>query len=195
MDKTGAKINGKPTIDQYLKCDDIYGFMTSHFSDYYFKMPYRNLYGNTNTPERLIRPYGEFGDDAGMNCTGFISSLVYYSGGDLSLVTAMGRFGGYGNADNYLMLATKGLVRYEVFKDVKQLLSSGKAKKGNIFYLAPKWKSGMDCHMGVFWGDTPSENKLWSQTAATWCTVTEIYMVDPINQIYMFPIERNLEEE
>ena len=138
-------------------------------------------------------PIGEYGDDAGLNCTGFISSLVKGSGGDLSLVTAMGRFGGYGNADNYLMLATKGYVRYEVFKSVKDLLKSGRAKKGNIFYLAPKWKSGGDCHMAVFWGDTPSENKIWSQTYKTRCTVTEIYMVDPINQIYMFPLERNLD--
>ena len=195
IDRYGAKVDGKPTIDQYLCCDDIYGWMTDHFSDYYFKTPYRDLYDNVSRPERLIQPYGIYGENGGMNCTGFISSLVYYSGGDLSKVSAMGRFGGYGNADNYLMLATKGVVKYEVFKSVKDLLASGKAKKGNIFYLAPKWKSGLDCHMGVFWGDTPSENKLWSQTYATKCTVTEIYMIDPINQIYMFPIARNLEED
>ena len=45
--------------------------------------------------------------------------------------------------------------------------------------------------MGVFWGDTSSENALWSQTLRTKCTVTEIYMVDPVNQIYYFPISRN----
>ena len=193
MDKTGAKIDGKPTIDQYLKCDDLYGFMTSHFTDYYFKTPYRDLYGNTTRPERLIMPIGLYGDEAGMNCTGFISSLVKGAGGDLDMVSDMGRFGGYGNADNYLMLATKGYVRYEVFKSVKDLLKSGRAKKGNILYLAPRWKSGDDCHMAVFWGDTPSENAIWSQTAKTLCTVTEIYMVDPINQIFMFPLERNLD--
>ena len=194
MDKTGAKLDGKPTIDQYLKCDNLYGYMTDHFSEFYFQTPYRDLYGNTTRPERLIMPIGLYGDDAGMNCTGFISSLIKGAGGDLDLVTAMGRFGGYGNADNYLMLATKGVVQYEVFPSVSALLKSGKAKKGNIFYLAPKWKSGDDCHMAVFWGDTPSENKIWSQTAKTLCTVTEIYMVDPINQIFMFPLECNLEE-
>lgn len=195
VDKNGAKIDGKPTIDQYLGCDDIYGWMTDHFSDFYFKTPYRDLYGNTTRPERLIRPYGLFGDDAGMNCTGFISSLVYYSGGDLSKVSDMGRFGGYGNADNYLRLALSGNVQYKRYNSVSEFLKSGDAKKGNILYLAPKWKSGMDCHMGVFWGDTSSENKLWSQTYATLCTVTEIYMIDPINQIFMFPIERNLSDE
>ena len=194
VDRDGVKLDGKPTIDQYLKCDDLLGYMTAHFSEFYFKTPYRDLYGNTTRPERLIMPIGLYGDDAGMNCTGFISSLIKGAGGDLDLVTAMGRFGGYGNADNYLMLATRGVVQYEVFPTVAALLKSGKAKKGNIFYLAPKWKSGMDCHMAVFWGDTSSENKIWSQTAKTLCTVTEIYMVDPINQIFMFPLACNLDE-
>ena len=192
--ESGARVYGKPTIDQYLKCEHIYEYMVGHFSDYYFKTPYRSL-KYTGDPAELIQPYGLYGEDGGMNCTGFISSLVTYSGGDLSRVSEMGRFGGYGNGDNYLMLATRGVVRYENYKTVKQLLASGDAKKGNIFYLAPVWKSGGDCHMAVFWGDTPDENAIWSQTARTLCTVTEIYMVDPINQIFMFPLSRNLERD
>ena len=190
----GARVYGKPTIDQYLCCENIYEYMVEHFSDYYFKTPYRSL-KYTGDPALLIQPYGMYGEDGGMNCTGFISSLVTYSGGDLGRVSAMGRFGGYGNGDNYLMLATKGVVLYENYKTVKQLLASGEAKKGNIFYLAPVWKSGGDCHMAVFWGETPDENAIWSQTARTLCTVTEIYMVDPINQIFMFPLSRNLERD
>ena len=191
---SGARVYGKPTIDQYLKCENIYEYMVEHFSDYYFKTPYRSL-KYTGDPQELVQPYGMYGEDGGMNCTGFISSLVTYSGGDLSRVSDMGRFGGYGNGDNYLMLATKGVVLYENYKTVKQLLASGQAKKGNIFYLAPVWKSGGDCHMAVFWGDTSDENAIWSQTARTLCTVTEIYMVDPINQIFMFPLSRNLERD
>ncbi len=191
-DAKGARIWGKPTIDQYLKCENIYEYMEEHFSDYYFKTPYRSL-KYTGDPQLLIQPYGLYGEDGGMNCTGFISSLITYSGGDLTRVSDMGRFGGYGNGDNYLMLATRGVVQYEHFKTVKQLLASGKAKKGNIFYLAPVWKSGQDCHMAVFWGETSDENKIWSQTAKTLCTVTEIYMVDPINEIFMYPLSCNLE--
>jgi len=191
---SGARVYGKPTIDQYLKCENIYEYMLEHFSDYYFKTPYRSL-KYTGDPQELIQPYGLYGEDGGMNCTGFISSLVTYSGGDLSRVSDMGRFGSYGNGDNYLMLATRGVVRYEHFKTVKELLASGKAKKGNIFYLAPVWKSGQDCHMAVFWGETPDENAIWSQTARTLCTVTEIYMVDPINEIFMYPLSRNLERD
>ena len=191
MDITGARIVGKPTIDQYLQCNDIYGWMTSHHSDYYFKTNYISLANYSRTPELLIRPYGEYGEESGMNCTGFISSLVYYSGGDLDKVSAMGNYGGYGNGDNYLKLALRGLVEYDTFSSASAMLKSGKAAKGDILYLAPVWRSGRDCHMGVFWGDTPSENKLWSQTLKTHCTVTEIYMVDPVNQIFHYPIEKN----
>ena len=190
LDSTGARIVGKPTIDMYLKCPGIYDWMTSHHTDYYFKTNYTSLKYHSGHPEELIRPYGEYGEDSSMNCTGFISSLVYYSGGDLERVSAMGRYMGYGNGDNYLNLATKGYVQYEVFRSAKDLLRSGKAHKGDIMYLAPVWGTG-DCHMGVFWGDTSSENALWSQTMKTKCTVTEIYMVDPVNQIYYFPISRN----
>ncbi len=191
MDSTGARIVGKPTIDMYLKCPGIYDWMISHHNDYYFKTNYTSLRYHSGHPEELIRPYGEYGEDSAMNCTGFISSLVYYSGGDLDRVAAMGRYGGYGNGDNYLTLATRGYIRYEVFRSANDLLKSGKAHKGDIMYLAPVWRSGADCHMGVFWGDTSSENALWSQTLKTKCTVTKIYMVDPVNQIYYFPISRN----
>ena len=190
LDSTGARIVGKPTIDMYLKCPGIYDWMTSHHTDYYFKTNYTSLKYHSGHPEELIRPYGEYGEESSMNCTGFISSLVYYSGGDLDRVSAMGRYMGYGNGDNYLNLATKGYVQYEVFRSARDLLQSGKAHKGDIMYLAPVWGTG-DCHMGVFWGDTSSENALWSQTLRTKCTVTEIYMVDPVNQIYYFPISRN----
>ena len=195
VDKTGARIKGKPTIDQYLKCEDLYEFMVSHFNDFYFKTPYRGLSASTqNHQERLIMPYGLYGEDAGMNCTGFISSLVSLTGGDLSLVAAMGEWGGYGNANNYRHLAFKGLVKYETFNSVSELLKSGKAKKGNICYLEPDLRYGGDCHMVVFWGDTSSENKVWSQRTRTLCNVTEFGMGHPIGRIYMFPIEHNLTE-
>ena len=194
LDGTGARIVGKPAIDVYLKCNDLYGWMTSHHNDYYFKTRYRGLVGNEHQPEVLIRPYGEFGQtNCGMNCTGFIASLVYYSGGDLDRVSAMGNYGKYANADNFLKLGTRGLVEYDTFSSVKEMLESGKVHKGDILYLSPAWRADADCHMGVFWGDTPSDNQFWSQTLVAKCTVSEIFMVDPIAKIYRFPISANQE--
>ncbi len=192
MDKTGVKFNGKPTIDQYLGCDDLYGWMTSHFSDYYFKTPYVGIDLYRDDAEYLIKPYGIYGDEGAMNCTGFICSLITSSGGDLTKISDMGRPGGYGNADNILLLALEGYVVYEDFNSVDELLASGMAKKGNIFYLAPEWGTG-DCHMAVFWGETSSDNKIWSQTPQTLCTVTDIHLSKPIKRIFMFPLACNLD--
>ncbi len=189
VDDTGARIVGLPTIDQYLKCNDLYGFMVSHHNDYYLKTRYRGLIGNEHQPEVLIRPYGEFGkQQCGQNCTGFIASLVKYSGGDLDRVSAMGSYGKYANADNFLKLGTRGYVEYDTFSSVEEMLSSGKVHKGDILYLSPVWVAGADCHMGVYWGETSSDNAFWSQTLADGNSVTEIFMIDPIGKIYRFPI-------
>ena len=194
LDHTGARIIGKPTIDQYLKCNDILGWMTSHHTDYYFKTRYRGLIGNEGQPEVLIRPFGEYGArQCGMNCTGFIASLVYYSGGDLDRVSAMGNYGKYANADNFLKLGTRDIVECDTFPSVQAMLESGKVHKGDILYLSPVWRTGADCHMGVFWGDTPGDDQFWSQTLAAKCSVTKIFMVDPIAKIYRFPISANRE--
>ncbi len=189
MDSTGAWIGKKPTIDQYLGAKNLYKWEKDHFNNYYFITPYKFLWGNETHPERLIQPYGLYGNDGGMNCTGFISSLISSSGGDLSKVSAMGGYGGYANAANYWRLAQNGLVEYYTFSSVSELLRSGKAKKGDIMYLEPDWsRPGADCHMGVFWGDSSSDDKLWSMTLATKCTVTNIKMVDPVERVYLFPI-------
>ena len=193
LDVYGAKVDGLPYIDQYLGCRDMIGFMESHFNDYYFKTPYTGLWEHLYHPEELIRPYGEYGDQGGMNCTGFLSSLVYYTGGDLEKLAAMGMEGSYGDADSYLYLGLRGLIRYDKYDSVEQFLASGNAKKGDFIYLMPSKKdfSYADCHVGVFWGDTPSENKLWSQTYANLCNITEITYKYDIGAVYVFPLARN----
>ena len=47
-----------------------------------------------------------------------------------------------------------------------------------------------DCHMGIFWGETSSENKMWSSSRAG-NTVTEITMYNPIGKVYLFPVNGN----
>ena len=182
------------TIDKYLGCKDVLGWLNDHFTDYYFKTPYAGLGQHLEHPEELMRPYGEYGEDAEMNCTGFVSHVVMSTGGDLDKIAAMGMKGSFGDADSYLYLALKDLVVYQTFDSVEELLASGKARKGDILYLYPKKDSGNeDCHIGFFWGDTSSENKFWSQSRDTLCTVTEIEMLDPIGKIYWFPVSGDLE--
>ena len=187
MDSTGAVIDGTPTIDQYLGCKDLYGWMVTHQSDY-TNTNFNPMTDYTDTPEMLIRPYSEYGEESHMNCAGFIAHLLKSAGGDLDKVSAMGGRGEYANADNYLKLATDGYVKYSVYNSIEEMLQSGEARKGDILYLQPAWNPGEDCHIGVYWGDTPSEDKFWQQNWDCENAVTNIRMDDPIVKIYRFPI-------
>ena len=190
----GYIIDGTPTIDQYMGCTGLLKYMEEHFNDFYFKTPYRGIWENVDTPENLIKPYGEYGEDSGMNCSGFVASLLKGAGGDLEKLSEMGLDAKYGDADSYLYLALKELVKYETFDSVDELLASGKAKKGDIIYLYPVKDEDAevtpDCHVGVFWGETSSENKLWSIDRGG-CRTTEITMPSPIAKVYLLPIDGN----
>jgi len=182
---------GGYTIDQYLGCSNLIGWMMDHFNDYYFKTNFAPMTDYLNDVDMLLRPYGEYGDSSTMNCTGFVAHCLKNAGGDLSKVSAMGKKGGYTNADSYYKLAVNGYVQYYVYDSVDALLQSGKARKGDILYLEPNWSNGGDCHIGFFWGDTPDDNKFWNQD---WYydgnknAVTVIQMEDPIQKIYLIPI-------
>ena len=189
MDMKGAVLEGTPTIDQYLGCTDLIGWMLKHQGDY-TNTNFNPMTDYPDEPEMLIRPYSEYGEESHMNCAGFIAHLLKSAGGDISKVADMGGRGGYANADNYLKLATSGYVKYSTYDSVADLLASGEAKKGDILYLQPSWSPGEDCHIGVFWGDTPSEDKFWQQNWDCENAVTNIRMDDPIVKIYLFPIDR-----
>ncbi len=188
MDMSGAVIDGTPTIDQYLGCTDLLGWMLDHESDYYYQTNFNPMTDYPDSPEMLIRPYGEYGEDSHMNCAGFIAHLLKSAGGDIDKVADMGGRGGYANADNYLRLCTSGYIKYETFDSIDDLLASGHARKGDILYLEPHWNPGEDCHIGLFWGDTPSEDKFWQQNWDIKNAVTNIRMDDPIVKIYLIPI-------
>lgn len=190
MDMSGAVIDGTPTIDQYLGCTDLLGWMLDHQSDYYYQTNFNPMTDYPDDPEMLIRPYGEYGDESHMNCAGFIAHMLKSAGGDLSKISDMGGRGGYTNADNYMKLCTSGLIKYETYDSIEDLLASGHAQKGDILYLQPNWNPGEDCHIGLFWGDTSSEDKFWQQNWDIKNAVTNIRMDDPIVKIYLIPISR-----
>lgn len=191
MDQYGAVVTGTPTIDQYLGSAHLLDWMNTHFNDYYFKTPYDGIWTHLEDPEALLRPYGEYGEKGGMNCSGFVSHMIQSTGGDLEKVNAMGMEGGFIDADSYLYLGLREYVQCKTYDSVEELLASGEAKKGDILYLYPDKSENedADCHLGIFWGDTPSENKFWSQAQDTGCGVTEIRMLNPIRKIYLLSID------
>ena len=96
-------------------------------------------------------------------------------------------WGGAANAYNWRDALTKH-TDYETFGTIGQLLSSGKAKKGDIIYLEADFsKPGPDPHIGIFWGDYSSQNRFFH---ATWpaTKISEIYSYTPYSKVYLFSL-------
>ena len=112
-----------------------------------------------------------------MNCTGFVSYVLRACGlntgtflEQLSL-TGSTIWAGSGlpydlmsGASNYLNAVQNGDIAAYTFRDKSELLASGLAQKGDILLmwwsLSP-FDDGADNHIGFFWGDSPSEDKMW----------------------------------
>ena len=177
-----------PALDEYLGATGVEKWLEDHCNDYYLKTEF--LIGSYafDEPEKLLRPYGEYGDEGRMNCTGFVSHVMKSCGADLSPLTSQGQWGGYANAVSYWKLASAGDVGYYTFDSVEDLLASGKARKGDVLYLEPDWSvANTDCHIGFFWGDNSADNKFWNSDLRG-NAITEITMIDPIQKIYLFPL-------
>ena len=140
--------------------------------DYYLGTPYMG--GDWQSPN---------GDPSyndctpGMNCTGFVSYVLrkvdldtdtfiaqMYIKGQTN-VTGSGRpYDVMCGASNFMNLIQNADLTAYSFKDKQQLLSSGQAEKGDIILM---WWShspgndGADNHIGFFWGDSPSDDKMW----------------------------------
>ena len=177
-----------PAIDEYLGATGVVKWLEDHCNDYYLKTEFLIGSYSFDNPENLLHPYGEYGEDGRMNCTGFVSHVMKSCGGDLSILTAQGQWGGYANAVSYWKLANQGAVGCLTFDSVEELLASGEARKGDILYLEPDWSAeNTDCHIGFFWGDDSSDNKFWNSDLRG-NAITEITMIDPIQKIYLFPL-------
>lgn len=135
--------------------------LQSHERDnFYLGTPFRSIWIPS---EQNMSPNGapnRFGP--GMNCTGFVATAFKRSGGDLGQITRVANaWGDVANAYNWRDALSRNTEYYE-FNSVSQLLSSGKAEKGDILYFEPDYSiPGYDPHIGFFWGSTSSENKMW----------------------------------
>lgn len=109
---------------------------------------------------------------SGMNCTGFVAHAYGMSGG-VGEFDAIGQTqsyspwlggpggGSYINAWRWYGYAVEHGAEVYTFDSVSSMLASGKAEKGDIIFF--KTNGSIDCHIGFFWGDAPSENKMWHQ--------------------------------
>lgn len=106
----------------------------------------------------------------GMNCAGFVAHVYRSAGGNLSPISKVNSYspwaggpggGSYINAWRWYGYARLNNAEMYEFKNVSAMLKSGKAEKGDIIFF--KTTGSIDCHIGFFWGDKPSENKMWHQ--------------------------------
>ena len=139
--------------------------------DFYLGTPYQG--GDWQSPNGDT----SYNGSAGMNCTGFVSYVLRACGLDtgtfleqLSL-TGSTVWTGSGlpydlmsGASNYLNAVQNGDIAAYTFRDKSELLASGLAQKGDILLmwwsLSP-FDDGADNHIGFFWGDSSSEDKMW----------------------------------
>ncbi len=186
------------TVDVALGVkSDVVSWLEAHeHDDYYLGTPYQKLDADETATQEgiddLLHPRGEYPNDAHMNCTGFVASVLRKLGADLTQIPAE-RTGWYANASNWIRYAGAKGIRVLHYNTVEEALADGKLKKGDILYFEPlDWGAeGADCHIGFFWGDTPSENKFWHSSTHPQ-SGNQISRIEPKcpSSMYVFPISR-----
>ena len=146
-------------------------WLWSHEGDgYYLGTPYSSGFSIST----CMYPSGapRWDGFSGMNCTGFVAHAYGMSGG-VGEFDAIGQTqsyspwlggpggGSYINAWRWYGYAVEHGAEVYTFDSVSSMLASGKAEKGDIIFF--KTNGSIDCHIGFFWGDAPSENKMWHQ--------------------------------
>ncbi|MBO0456608.1 VaFE repeat-containing surface-anchored protein [Enterococcus hulanensis] len=162
--------------------------LTAHQNDsFYLGTPYRGLYLNPDeayclSPNGAPTSYGP-----GMNCTGFVATVIRRAGGDISRITNNSSgFGGAANAYNWRDVL-RSTTYADTYNSVSEMLASGTMRKGDIIYFEPdKSVTNYDCHIGFFWGNTSSDNKFWHSYDPGGNIISDIKAKSPAEKIYVF---------
>ena len=137
-----------------------------------------------------MRPNGKYSTNNGMNCTGFVASVMSQLGGDLEKVSTS-RNGSYTNACSWNDIVDQKNIQSYRYTSISAMLASGKLEKGDLIYFEPDWtKSGVDCHIGIFWGDTSSDNKFWHSATGKGNVITKIQSVSSYKYVYVFKTQK-----
>ena len=192
--------NGTTTIDQALGAKNVVGYLNSHRNDNYFLgTPFG---GDVLTRENCMRPNGDHpsGTAAKMNCAGFVAYVFEKCGANLNNIPQYRPDGHYCNASNWLHYASVNNVKSYWFYNADQALKSGKLKKGDIVFFEPReYGAGADPHIGFFWGENSSDNKLWSSTNHVTATyagtnpgnqISDLVAKYPNCYVYVFPTQK-----
>ncbi len=155
--------------------EEIVRELSSHEHDnYYLKTPY--IGGDHQSPNGDPSYNGA----PGLNCAGFIGYVLRKCGLDTTAALKVIRshdFALWGSglkydelscASNYFNFVRYGKLKAFVFPSKQAMLQSGKCEKGDIilrFWTHQFTGNDMDNHMMIFWGNKPSEDKIWHSPA------------------------------
>lgn len=164
-----SNYDGKLTIDEFFGAYDIVDFLYEHQFDY-VGTPYVSLSKHMYDPWMLVHNKGQYPDSPGMNCTGFVASVVMRCGGNMDRLKKVSN-GSYANAYNWQRTITDNGIFYYSFTTVNQALNSGLMKQGDIVLFLPAAKSesnpNPDYHFGIYWGNGSNNNLFWHSTGRT----------------------------
>ena len=138
-------------------------------SDYYLGTPYTGTWGPNSSLSTV--PNGERWSNgyAALNCSGFVASVLKNCGANLNRVIGVT---GIPIANAY------SWVRYcravcpsavSSYVDKSTMLAADRAdntviEKCDLLFMDPKvWGDGADCHVGIYYGSSPGEDRFWHQ--------------------------------
>ena len=151
---------------------NILGWLNRHLYDgYYLGTPFATIPSGFS-PESCMYPNGSRRWDGyvGQNCAGFVAHVYQSAGGHLAPIAVNNNHspwnggpggGAYINAWRWYGYAIDFGAHVYTFNTVRDMLASGVVRKGDIIFF--KTAPGIDCHIGIFWGDSSSDNKIWHQ--------------------------------
>ena len=154
-------------------------WLQSHeYDGYYLGTPFATFPSGFG-PDSCMYPNGSPRWDGyvGMNCAGFVAHAYQSAGGNLAVIGVNNNHspyvggpgsGSYINAYRWYGYAVDSGAEIHAFRTVSAMLASGFAEKGDIIFFYPD-NGWVDCHIGIFWGDSPSENKIWHQIVPQNC--------------------------
>ena len=191
-----ASVQGSVTVADVLGMDgaSYIEWLESHEADnYYLRTPYcpgwkEGMNSDYRNPNGDCKgAYGEADKPgvAGMNCTGFVWHALYKptlaSGGNTSLIPSI---------SGWVTFYRDYNVKRYYFSSKSEMLRSGVLEKGDIIWSfdgGSEWALSDVHHVGIFWGDTSSEDLFWHSAASDnttnegWNAITEIRSKVPTN--------------
>ncbi len=168
---------GTDYLDKYgVTREKVVKELSAHeYDDYYLNTPF--VGGDWQSP----RGDTSYNGAPGTNCAGFVAYVLRKCGlnvqAALKTMQSSSRFTRWGSgrpydglssASNYMSLAEQGNLIAYAYESKKAMLADGKCEKGDVIlrFWTDSWGGyDEDNHLMIFWGDTPSEDKVWQNAS------------------------------